>query len=112
MKVVTINNWYRTYFIHMHHQSTKLRSMIDKGTNQILNFRNGVQICELKNYEICTDNCECMYISNNYFLVRTHTEVTNAMPTVYTTLEYGYRHKNKGTDHVWYSRDVVCVTEN
>ena len=28
----------------------------------------------------------------------THTEVTNAMSTVYTTLDYGYRHKNKGID--------------
>ena len=30
-------------------------------------------------------------------LILTHTEVTNAMPTVYTTLDYGYRHKSKGT---------------
>ena len=28
----------------------------------------------------------------------THTEVTNAMSTVYTTLDFGYRHKNKGID--------------
>ena len=33
-------------------------------------------------------------------LILTHTEVTNAMPTVYTTLDYGYRHKNKGTGMV------------
>ena len=28
----------------------------------------------------------------------THTQVTNAMSTVYTTLDYEYRHKNKGTN--------------
>ena len=44
--------------------------------------------------------------------IPTHTEFTNAMPTVYTTLDYDYRHKNKGTDQVWYSRDVVCGIEN
>ena len=36
---------------------------------------------------VCTHNLEY-----------THTQVTNAMPTVYTTLDYGYRHKNKDTD--------------
>ena len=30
-------------------------------------------------------------------LILTHTEVPNAMPTVHTTLDYGYRHKSKGT---------------
>ena len=30
-------------------------------------------------------------------LILTHTEVTNAMSTVYTTLDYGYRYKNKVT---------------
>ena len=44
-------------------------------------------------------------------LIHTHTEVTNAMPTVYTTLDYEYRYQNKDTDQVWYSRDVVCGTE-
>ena len=31
-------------------------------------------------------------------LILTHTEVTNAMSTVYITLDYEYRHKNKGTN--------------
>ena len=33
-------------------------------------------------------------------LILTHTEVTDAMPTVYTTLDHGYRHKNGGTGMV------------
>ena len=33
-------------------------------------------------------------------LILTHTEVTNAMPTVYTTLDYGYRHGNECTGMV------------
>ena len=45
-------------------------------------------------------------------LILTYTEVTNAMSTVYTTLDYGYRHKNKATDQVWCSTDVVCGTES
>ena len=31
------------------------------------------------------------------FLEYTHTEVTNAVSTVYPTLDYECRHKNKGT---------------
>ena len=30
-------------------------------------------------------------------LILTHTEVTNTMSTVYTTLDYEYRHENRGT---------------
>ena len=45
-------------------------------------------------------------------LILTYTEVTNAMSTVCTTLEYDYKHKSKGTDQVWYSRDDVCETES
>ena len=30
-------------------------------------------------------------------LILTHSKVTNAMPTVYTTLDYGYRHGNECT---------------
>ena len=30
-------------------------------------------------------------------LILTNTEVTNTMSTVYTTLDYEYRHQNKGT---------------
>ena len=44
--------------------------------------------------------------------ILTHTEVTNTMSTVYTTLDYDYRHINKSTDQVWYSRDVVCGIES
>ena len=33
-------------------------------------------------------------------LILIHTEVTNSMPPVYTTQDYEYRHKNKGTDLV------------
>ena len=35
-----------------------------------------------------------IYRSTN---IPTNIEVTNAMSTVYTTLDYGYGHKNKGT---------------
>ena len=38
-----------------------------------------------------------MYMYAHGNLEYTHTEVTNAMSTVYTTLDYEYRHKNKGT---------------
>ena len=38
---------------------------------------------------------ECVHVHGN--LVHIHTEVTNTLSTVYTTLDYEYRHKNKGT---------------
>ena len=34
-------------------------------------------------------------------LILTHTEVTNAMSAVYTTLDYEYKHKNKATGQVY-----------
>ena len=37
-------------------------------------------------------------------LILTYTEVTSIMFTVYTTLDYGYRHKNKGTGLVLVTR--------
>ena len=42
----------------------------------------------------------------------THTEVTNTMSPVYTTLDYKYRHKNKGTGLVWYLQKVWGVQIN
>jgi hypothetical protein len=30
--------------------------------------------------------------------MNSHSEVTNTISTVYTTLDYEYRHENKGTD--------------
>ena len=50
----------------------------------------GVYILDQESYKMCTITLK--YIQ---MLILTHTEVTNAMPTVYTTLDYGYRHKNK-----------------
>ena len=45
-------------------------------------------------------------------LILTHTEVTNTMSTVYTTLDYEYRHKNKSIGQVWNFRDDVCRIES
>ena len=59
----------------------------------------------LKSYENCTDYCECMYAHGN--LEYTHTKVTNAMPTVYTILDYEYRHKNKDTGLILVPRKCV-----
>ena len=39
-------------------------------------------------------------------LMITHTEDTNTMSTVYTTLDYEYRHVNKGTDLVMVPRSL------
>ena len=44
-------------------------------------------------------------------LILTHTEVTNTMSTVYTTLDYEYRHENRGTYLVWYLESVPCRNE-
>ena len=44
---------------------------------------------------MCTVSINMKYAQNAH--LHTHTEVTNAMPTVYTTLDYEYGHKNKGT---------------
>ena len=44
-------------------------------------------------------------------LILTHTEVTNTMSTVYTTLDYEHRHKNKDADQLWNFRDDVCRIE-
>ena len=52
----------------------------------------GVYKLDQESYKMCTITLK--YIQ---MLILTHTEVTNAMPTVYTTLDYGYRHKNKCT---------------
>ena len=45
------------------------------------------------------------------FLEYTHTEVTNVMSTVYTTLDYEYRHKNKGTGIALVPKSVGCTNE-
>ena len=41
----------------------------------------------------------------------THTQGTLTMSPVNETLEYEYRHRNKGTDQVWYLKDEVCRIE-
>ena len=41
--------------------------------------------------------------------ILTQTEVTNAMTTVYTILDYDYRHKNKGTGIVSGTPEMMHV---
>ena len=43
--------------------------------------------------------------STHKMLILTHTEVTNTISNVYITLDYKYRHENKGIDQ---NRDDVC----
>ena len=45
-----------------------------------------------------------LYRLMHKMLILTYTEVTNAMTTVYITLDYEYRHKNKGTGLVFMLR--------
>ena len=40
-------------------------------------------------------------------LILAHSEVTNTMSTVYTTLDYECRHENKGTDLILVTRKCV-----
>ena len=85
--------------------SVKIKVLIKFGTS-------GMLCVELRE-ENCTDHRDCVSVQYRKILsICTHTEVTNAMPTVYTTLDDGYRHKNKGTDQIWYSRNVACRTES
>ena len=44
-------------------------------------------------------------LSTHKMLILIYTEVTNTMSTVYTTLEYEYRHENKGIDLVFESKN-------
>ena len=44
-------------------------------------------------------------------LILTHKEVTNTMSTVYTTLDYEYKHKNKGTSLVLVAGKLGCTNE-
>ena len=55
-----------------------------------------------RSYKMCTVS---IIIEVYRMLILTHTEVTNAMPTVYTTLDDGYRHKSKGTDLILVPRE-------
>ena len=81
----------------------------NKGTGLILILgKCGVYKCDQKSYKMCTVPINMKYTQ---MFILTHSKVTNAMPTVYTTLDYGYRHQNKDTDQVWYSRDVVFGIE-
>ena len=57
----------------------------------------GVYNWDQKSYKMCTYMQYRLAWSTHKMLILTHTEVTNAISTVYTTLYYGYRHKNKGT---------------
>ena len=50
-------------------------------------------------------------LSTHKMHILTHTEVTNTMSPVYTTLVYEYRHENKGSDQFWYLESVVCRNE-
>ena len=66
----------------------------NKGTDLALVLRKcGVYTWDQESYKMCTVLID-MNVHTKYS--SSHTEVTNAMPTVYTTLDYGYRHKNKG----------------
>ena len=49
-----------------------------------------------KSYKMCT----VLTLSTHKMLILRLTEVTNTMSTVYTTLDYEYKHGNKGTDLV------------
>ena len=67
-----------------------------KGTGLILVPRKcGVYKWDQESYKTCRISIN---IEVYKMLILTHTEVTNAMSTVYTTLDYGYRHKSKGAD--------------
>ena len=67
-----------------------------KGTSLILVPRKcGVYKLDQESYKMCRVSVN---IEVYKMLILTHTEVTNAMSTVYTTLYYGYRHKSKGTN--------------
>ena len=67
--------------------------------------KSGVYKWDQESYKMCRVSIN---IEVYRMLIFTHTEVTNAMPTVYTTLDYEYRHLDKDIDQVWYSRNVVC----
>ena len=41
----------------------------------------------------------------------TYTQDTSTMSPVNKTLKYEYRHRNKGTDQVWYLKVEVCRIE-
>ena len=65
-----------------------------------------LQRCYVKNWEP-KNHKMCTYLHlivaawlHGKFSEYTHTEVINTTSTVYTTLDYEYRHKNKGTDLV------------
>ena len=80
----------------------------NKGTDLILVPRKcGVYIQNQESSKMCTVLIDEHEMHTKYS--SSHTEVTNVMPTVYTTLDYGYRHKNKGTDQVWYVLQRSCM---
>ena len=67
--------------------------------SRVIKFGTSGMLCEelrakeLQKYCRITVNV----CTHGKFLEYIHTEVTNVMSTVYTTLDYEYRHKNKGT---------------
>jgi hypothetical protein len=84
--------------VQPHRQSMKLRNMIISTRIKVLiKFGTPEMICvelRAKKLWMCTIvNAHILTI----ILMCTHTEVTNTLSTVYTTLDYEFRHENKGT---------------
>ena len=121
---VPIAHAYRKFSEYTHTQVTNAMSTVyptldyeyrlkNKGTNlDLVPKKGGVYKRDQESYKMCTVPINIYELSTHKMLILTHTEVTNAMPTVYTTLDYDYRHKKKSIDQVWYSRDVVCGIES
>ena len=66
----------------------------NKGTGLVLVLRKcGVYKSDQESYKMCTVTINMKYTKCSSS--HTHTEVTNTMSSVYTTLVYKYRHKNK-----------------
>ena len=68
----------------------------NKGTDLVLILgKCGVYKFDQKSYKMCMVSIDMKYTQNAH--PHTHTEVTNTMSNVYTTIDYEYRHQNKGS---------------
>jgi hypothetical protein len=93
--------------IQTHRQTTKLRNMIISiKTKVLIKFGTSEMTCvelRAKSYELCTivnahnNNNIIIVVNCKIMLMYTHAEVTTTISTVYTTLDFEYRHENKGT---------------
>ena len=105
-----------TRYSHTHMHRTCLNHIASQYNSEVwlLTSRQGywssleLKGCYVKNWELkCFEMCTmytCRWLHGK-FSECTHAEVTNTMSTVYTTLDYGYRHKNKGTDLILVPRN-------